>query len=184
MLVGIVVNNAILIIDYALQQMKSCGESIEVCIHQASVVKFRAVLMTNIAIIAGILPQVFGGTGSGFLIPLAAATMGGVAVSTIFTLFTIPSLFLIVERVSRALRNAYNKIIDGLMVDINKSGPDGPGPEDTTVKKPDDEKSPLNKFFQPFTNDRLSDKEGGHFFMWFPAPFAHKQIIMAEFINL
>ncbi len=98
MLVGIVVNNGILIIDYALQKIRTSDKSLEECIHEGSDRRFRMILMTNIAILAGIMPQVLGGTGSEFLIPIAAATMGGVAVSTVFTFFSVPALFLVVER--------------------------------------------------------------------------------------
>lgn len=101
MLVGIVVNNAILIIDYAIQKMQSCDDSIEECVTDASLVKFRAILMTNLAIIAGILPQVLGGSGVEMMVPMAASTMGGVAISTLFTLFTIPALFVIIEKITR-----------------------------------------------------------------------------------
>ena len=85
--------NAILIIDYTMQKMRTCDDSVETCVHEASVVKFRAILMTNLAIIAGIAPQVFGGSGAEFMIPMATATMGGVAVSTLFTLFTTRSAY-------------------------------------------------------------------------------------------
>ena len=105
MLVGIVVNNAILIVDYALQNIKSCAGDLVFCVRDAGLVKFRAILITNLAIIAGISPQVFGGSGSEFMLPIAAATMGGVAVSTIFTLFTIPALFVIVERNTQKVRD-------------------------------------------------------------------------------
>jgi len=103
MLVGIVVNNAILIIDYALAR-RAEGMEVAESARQGGVVKFRAVLMTNLAIIAGIAPQVFGGSGVDFMVPIAMATMGGVAVSTLFTFFTIPALFVVVEGASSWLR--------------------------------------------------------------------------------
>jgi HAE1 family hydrophobic/amphiphilic exporter-1 len=107
MLVGIVVNNAILIIDYALQNIRSKAGDLHWCVQDAAVVKFRAVLLTNLAIIAGIFPQVMGGSGAEFMIPIAAATMGGVIVSTIFTFFTIPALFVIVESMSSKVKNRF-----------------------------------------------------------------------------
>jgi len=106
MLVGIVVNNAILIIDYALQQMNSCDDSVDDCVHRASVVRFRAVLMASLAIIAGIVPQVFGGSGAEFSRPIGAATIGGVGVSLVFTYFTIPALFVVVEKSMNAIKRA------------------------------------------------------------------------------
>ncbi|MFO8055787.1 MAG: efflux RND transporter permease subunit [bacterium] len=106
MLVGIVVNNAILIIDYALQKLNTEGGPVADCVQQASVVRFRAVLMASLAIIAGILPQVFGGSGSEFSRPIGVATIGGVGVSLVFTYFTVPALFLVVERMMRGTKRA------------------------------------------------------------------------------
>ena len=104
MLVGIVVNNAILIIDYALRRLETDPGDVAGCVREAGREKFRAILMTNLAILAAILPQVLGGSGMEFMIPLAAATMGGVAVSAAFTLFTIPALFVLMERAQRRIR--------------------------------------------------------------------------------
>lgn len=112
MLVGIVVNNAILIIDYTLQKMNTCSESLEDCVQEASVVKFRAILMTNLAIIAGIFPQLMGGSGTEFMVPMAAATVGGVALSTLFTFFTIPALFVIIEKLVRFISSLFRRNSD------------------------------------------------------------------------
>jgi len=84
-------------------------------VHEASVVKFRAILMTNSAIIAGITPQVLGGSGTEYLIPIAAATMGGVAISTLFTFFTVPALFLVVEKWTGSGKQFLSNLSDRLM---------------------------------------------------------------------
>jgi HAE1 family hydrophobic/amphiphilic exporter-1 len=101
MLVGIVVNNAILIVDYALDKVRNSEKTLEESVLEAGMVKFRAILMTNLAMLAGIAPQVTGGSGSEFMIPMAGTTMGGIAVSTLFTLFVIPALFVIVEKINQ-----------------------------------------------------------------------------------
>ncbi len=98
MLVGIVVNNGILIIDYALQKLKERESSLADGVRDACVQRFRAIFMTNAAIVAGILPQALGGSGTEFLTPLAVATMGGVIISTVFAFFAVPALFLLVSR--------------------------------------------------------------------------------------
>lgn len=110
MLVGIVVNNAILIIDYALQLVKTETGSVVDCVRQACRARFRAILMTNLAILAGIAPQVSGGSGAEFMIPLAATTMGGIAVSTLFTLFAIPALFIIMEKMNQAFGRGVKRL--------------------------------------------------------------------------
>ncbi|MBN2384992.1 efflux RND transporter permease subunit [bacterium] len=109
MLVGIVVNNAILIIDYALQKLQNTNCPIEECVKEASLTKFRAILMTNLAIIAGIFPQILGGSGMEFMLPMAATTMGGIAISTLFTMFTIPVLFVLVEKALHRFLNLFQK---------------------------------------------------------------------------
>jgi len=113
MLVGIVVNNGILIIDYALQKLQTCDDTVAECVREASTVRFRAILMANVAIVAGIMPQVFGGSGSEFMVPMGAATIGGVIVSTIFTFFAVPALFLLIERGLGKLRGTVRSIATG-----------------------------------------------------------------------
>ena len=110
MLVGIVVNNAILIIDYALQLVKAEAGSVVDCVRQACRARFRAILMTNLAILAGIAPQISGGSGAEFMIPIAATTMGGIAVSTLFTLFAIPALFIIMEKMNQAFGRGVKRL--------------------------------------------------------------------------
>ncbi len=102
MLVGLVVNNAILIIDEAMRMLKG-GSELTVAIREACRQKFRPILMCNIAIICGLLPQAFGGSGASFRTALALPTIGGIIVSTIFTMFFIPVLFYYMERI-RSIR--------------------------------------------------------------------------------
>ncbi|HOS96259.1 MAG TPA: efflux RND transporter permease subunit, partial [Deltaproteobacteria bacterium] len=102
MLVGIVVNNAILIIDEAMRLMNA-GSGLTDAIRDACAEKFRPILMCNIAIICGLLPQAFGGSGASFRTALALPTMGGIIVSTGFSMFFIPVLFYYMERL-RGLR--------------------------------------------------------------------------------
>ncbi|HHO77073.1 MAG TPA: efflux RND transporter permease subunit [Deltaproteobacteria bacterium] len=101
MLVGIVVNGAILIIDDAMNSIKEGIETIP-AIRQACSDKFRPILMTNIAIICGLLPQALGGSGASFRMALAVPTIGGIIVSTLFTMIFIPVIFYYMERLRRS----------------------------------------------------------------------------------
>jgi len=98
MLVGIVVNGAILIIDDAMSSIKEGKDSLS-AIKDACSEKFRPILMTNIAIICGLLPQALGGAGANFRVALAVPTIGGIIVSTLFTMVFIPIIFYYMEKI-------------------------------------------------------------------------------------
>ncbi len=93
MLIGIVVNNAILLLDY-VTQVRRRGVPLHEAILEGCPVRLRAVVMTNLAIAVGMIPQALG-TSQGYELRLAIAmvTMGGVLVSAVFTLILIPSLY-------------------------------------------------------------------------------------------
>lgn len=91
MLIGVVVNNAILIIDYAHQRQKD-GLSQRDAIIDACRVKFSAIIMMNLAIVLSMLPQAF--NVASFQSPFAITAIGGIAVSTVMTLFVIPAMYM------------------------------------------------------------------------------------------
>jgi HAE1 family hydrophobic/amphiphilic exporter-1 len=91
MLVGVVVNNAILIIDYAHQRQKD-GLSQRDAIIDACRVKFSAILMMNLAIVLSMLPQAF--NVASFQSPFAITAIGGIVVSTVMTLYVIPAMYM------------------------------------------------------------------------------------------
>jgi HAE1 family hydrophobic/amphiphilic exporter-1 len=98
MLIGIVVNNAILIIDYAKQEMAQ-GMALRPAIITAAGAKFKAILMMNLAIVLAMLPQALGfGSGAEIRAPFSITAIGGILVSTVLTLFVIPGLYMAVER--------------------------------------------------------------------------------------
>ncbi len=97
MLVGIVVNSAILIVDQAYRDCQTGVEPLA-AVRQACEDKFRAILMTNIAIVFGLLPQAMGGADAVARASIAMPTIGGVIMATIFTLFLIPVVFYYMER--------------------------------------------------------------------------------------
>jgi hydrophobic/amphiphilic exporter-1 (mainly G- bacteria), HAE1 family len=100
MLVGIVVNNAILILDYTAQ-LRAEGRSMIDALMHAAPARLRPIIMSNIAIVFALIPQaVGGGSGAAFTVPMAVVTMGGVILSAVFTLFLIPVIYTKLDRFS------------------------------------------------------------------------------------
>jgi HAE1 family hydrophobic/amphiphilic exporter-1 len=103
MLVGIVVNNAILMLDYTAQ-LRRKGKSITEALLEACPIRLRPIIMANLAIAVGMLPQAIGGSGLEFRAPMAIVQIGGVLISAVFTLFIIPVFYTITDRVTSAGR--------------------------------------------------------------------------------
>jgi len=102
MLVGIVVNNAILILDYT-HQLREQGKGVVTALLQAAPIRLRPIIMTNVAIAVALLPQAMGsGPGAFYRIPMAIVTIGGVLVAAVFTLFLIPVIYVKLDRYSAA----------------------------------------------------------------------------------
>ncbi|KPJ92101.1 MAG: hypothetical protein AMS18_08105 [Gemmatimonas sp. SG8_17] len=102
MLVGIVVNNAILILDYT-HQLREKGMTVIEALLEAAPVRLRPIVMTNVAIAIALLPQAVGsGAGSFYRIPMAVVTIGGVLVAALFTLFLIPVIYVKLDRYTAA----------------------------------------------------------------------------------
>jgi hydrophobe/amphiphile efflux-1 (HAE1) family protein len=101
MMVGIVVSNGVLLVDFAIV-LRERGHSLEAATIEAGRTRLRPILMTTIATVVGLIPMALGiGEGSETNLPLARAVIGGLAVSTVFTLFLVPALYTAVERFSR-----------------------------------------------------------------------------------
>ncbi len=97
MLVGIVVNNAILILDLA-SQLRARGKNAVEAIAEASPGRLRPIVMTTMAILAGILPQAVGGAGAAYTVAMAVVTMGGILASGVLSLYLIPVLYTMLDR--------------------------------------------------------------------------------------
>ncbi len=98
LLMGIVAKNAILLIDFAKQAERE-GLSREEALIEAGGVRLRPIIMTSVAIIAGMLPIAIGsGEGGDFRAPLGRAVIGGVITSTVLTLLVIPTYYDILTR--------------------------------------------------------------------------------------
>ena len=108
MLIGIVVNNAILILDYSNNLVRNQGAGIRTAAIEGAKNKFRAILMTNLATILAMTPLALGlGAGGEVRQPMAVASIGGLMVSTILTLFFIPLLYWMFARFGLSARVKY-----------------------------------------------------------------------------
>jgi HAE1 family hydrophobic/amphiphilic exporter-1 len=104
MLIGIVVKNGILLVDYT-NQLRSRGMPRDEAILTASPTRLRPILMTTLAAILGMLPLALGiGSGSEMYVPLATAVIGGLMTSTLLTLFIVPTVYTLFDDLSRKLR--------------------------------------------------------------------------------
>jgi len=101
MMVGIVVSNGVLLVDFA-NVLRSRGKPLMEATIDAGRTRLRPILMTTVATIVGLIPMALGiGEGSETNLPLARAVIGGLAVSTVFTLFLVPALYTVAERFSK-----------------------------------------------------------------------------------
>jgi multidrug efflux pump subunit AcrB len=109
MLIGIVVTNAIVLIDL-INQYRGRGEDLRSAIIDGARLRLRPIIMTACATIFALIPMALGFTGGGAFIsgPLAIVVIGGLVSSTVLTLLLVPVLYSVVERRSerRRLRNA------------------------------------------------------------------------------
>jgi multidrug efflux pump subunit AcrB len=113
MMVGIVVSNGVLLVDFA-RVLRERGRPLLEATVQAGKTRLRPILMTTIATIAGLLPMALGiGEGSETNMPLARAVIGGLTVSTFFTLFLIPALFTLLARFEKPAATGDSEPRDG-----------------------------------------------------------------------
>ena len=113
LLIGIVQKNAIMMIDFAVEAERKEGKGPERAIYQACLLRFRPIMMTRMCALLGGLPLALGtGTGSELRRPLGISIVGGLIVSQMLTLYTIPVVYLYMDRLQ--LRFARRKQEPGL----------------------------------------------------------------------
>jgi multidrug efflux pump len=104
LLIGIVKKNAIMMIDFALEAERGSGMAPEEAIYQASLLRFRPIMMTTMAALLGAVPLALGsGMGSELRRPLGITIIGGLIFSQVLTLFTTPVIYVGFDRLGRAI---------------------------------------------------------------------------------
>jgi len=98
LLVGLIVKNGIILLDFTRLRMQTEHLSLEVALREAARVRLRPILMTTLCTLFGLLPLALGiGAGSELQRPLALAVIGGLALSTPITLFAVPTLLIAIR---------------------------------------------------------------------------------------
>lgn len=106
MMIGVVVNNSILIVEFA-NRRRAAGLSAKDAVMSAAQVRLRPILMTSLTLIASMLPLSFQFTpGNEAMVPLARALLGGMVVSTVLTLILVPCVYSLVHRKSNVAQSA------------------------------------------------------------------------------
>jgi multidrug efflux pump subunit AcrB len=111
MLMGIVAKNAILLVDFAIEEMRA-GKDRLTAIIEATHKRARPIVMTTVAMVAGMLPVAIGlGGDTAFRQPMAVAVIGGLITSTALTLVIVPAAFTIVDDIERWLAPKFGRVL-------------------------------------------------------------------------
>ena len=114
-LIGISTKNSILIVDFA-NQLRTKGKNIQDSIKEACDLRFRPIIMTSLSTMIAMLPLVIGnigpGAGEASRLAVGSTILGGMIISTFFTLYVTPSMYLLLAK--------NTKRIDAVDIDLKK----------------------------------------------------------------
>ncbi len=111
MLMGVVTKNAIMLVEFAVEERTKGIERLEAII-DAGRKRARPIVMTTIAMAAGMLPSAYGlGDGGEFRAPMAIAVIGGLLVSTVLSLVFVPSFYIVMDDLGRVVSKQLDKLI-------------------------------------------------------------------------
>jgi multidrug efflux pump subunit AcrB len=111
MLMGIVAKNSILLVDFAIEEMRA-GKDRITAILEAGHKRARPIVMTTVAMVAGMLPVALGfGGDEAFRQPMAIAVIGGLITSTGLTLVIVPAAFTLIDDIERWLGPKFGKVV-------------------------------------------------------------------------
>jgi multidrug efflux pump len=110
LLIGIVKKNGIMMVDFALEAERQHGKSATDAIYEASLLRFRPIMMTTMAALLGGIPLAFGrGIGSEIRRPLGIAMVGGLLLSQALTLYTTPVIYIFFDNLGQRFSSSNSK---------------------------------------------------------------------------
>ena len=114
-LIGISTKNSILIVDFA-NQLRAAGKNIEIALKEACYLRFRPIIMTSLSTMIAMIPLVIGnigpGAGEGSRLAVGCTILGGMLISTFFTLYVTPTMYLTLAK--------NTKRIDAVDIELKK----------------------------------------------------------------
>jgi multidrug efflux pump len=110
LLIGIVKKNGIMMVDFALEAERQHGKNATDAIYEASLLRFRPIMMTTMAALLGGIPLAFGrGIGSEIRRPLGIAMVGGLLLSQALTLYTTPVIYIFFDNLGQRFSSSHSK---------------------------------------------------------------------------